>query len=102
MIPDTDDLDTFQDVFGFRPPAEPLLKHVFKNDAAEPLTTIQSRDLPDELSIVDPDLLAAMKIRSIPERDRVQSQGRISLTGIERRALRSLSQSFVKSSPAGN
>lgn len=74
MIPDTDDLDTFHDVFGFRPPAEPLRGHVFTDDAAEPLTAFWSWDLPEEMRIVDPDLLAAMKIRSIPDRDREQKR----------------------------
>lgn len=74
VIPDTDDLDTFHDVFGFRPPAEPLLTHVLTDDAAEPLTTFRSWNLPEEMRVVDPDLLAAMKIRSIPDRDRDQKR----------------------------
>lgn len=74
MIPDTDDLDAFHEAFGFRPPSEPLLAHVFTDDAAEPLTSVRSWDLPEEMRIVDPDLLAAMKIRSIPDRDRDQKR----------------------------
>lgn len=74
MIPSTDDLDTFHDVFGFRPPAEPLLVHVFTDGAAEQLTSVRSWDLPEEMGIVDPDLLAAMKIRSIPDRKRDQKR----------------------------
>jgi hypothetical protein len=74
MIPDTDDLDTFHEVFGFRPPAEPLLSHVFTGDAAEPLTTFRDWDIPADMRIVDPDLLAAMKIRSIPDRNRDQKR----------------------------
>ena len=74
VIPDTDDLDAFQDVFGFRPPAEPLLEHVFTDDAADPLTTVREWDVPADVRIVDPDLLAAMKIRSIPDRDRDQKR----------------------------
>lgn len=68
------DLDTFHEVFGFRPPAEPLLRHVFADDAAQPLTQFRSWDVPDALRVVDPDLLAAMKIRSIPDRDRGQKR----------------------------
>lgn len=74
VIPDTDDLDTFHDVLGFRPPSEPLLGHVFANDAAAPLTSIQSWNLPDNILIVDADLLASMKIRSIPDRNREQKR----------------------------
>jgi len=74
MIPDTDDLDMFQNVFGFRPPAEPLLSHVFTDDAAEPLTSVREWEVPEAMQIVDPDLLAAMKIRSIPDRDRDQKR----------------------------
>lgn len=74
VIPDTDELDTFHDVFGFRPPSDPLLGHVFTDGAAAPLTTARSWDLPEEMLIVNPDLLAAMKIRSIPDRDRNQKR----------------------------
>ena len=74
VIPDTDDLDAFQDVFGFRPPAEPLLAHVFTDDAADPLTTVREWDVPADVQIADPALLAAMKIRSIPDRDRDQKR----------------------------
>ena len=74
MIPDTDGLETFEEVFGFRPPAEPLLVHVFMDDAAQPLSSIRTWDVSNEISVVDDDLLAAMKIRSIPDRDREQKQ----------------------------
>jgi hypothetical protein len=74
MIPDTEDLDTFHEVFGFRPPSEPLLAHVFTDDAAQPLTSFRSWDVPEEVGVVDADLLAAIKIRSIPDRDRDQKR----------------------------
>ncbi|PSP66676.1 hypothetical protein BRC85_09385 [Halobacteriales archaeon QS_1_69_70] len=74
LIPDTQDLDTFHEVFGFRPPAEPLLAHVFTDDAAQPLTTFRSWDVPEEFGVVDADLLAAMKIRWIPDRDMDQKR----------------------------
>lgn len=74
MIPDTDDLDAFHEAFGFRPPAELLLGDVFTDGAAEPLTSFRSWDLPEEMRIVDPDPLAAMKVRSIPDRNRDQKR----------------------------
>ena len=74
MIPDTDDLDTFHDVFGFRPPAEPLLSPVFTDDAAEPLTAFHEWNIPADMQIVEPDLLATMKVRSIPDRNRDQKR----------------------------
>jgi hypothetical protein len=37
IIPDTTILDTFEDVFGFRPPVEPLLAPVFSNEEGETL-----------------------------------------------------------------
>lgn len=74
VIPDTDDLDRFHEVFGFRPPAEPLLRHVFADDAAQPLTEFRSWDVRDAVRIADADLLAAMKVRSIPDRDRGQKR----------------------------
>jgi hypothetical protein len=74
VIPDTEDLEAFHDVFGFRPPAEPLLTPVFTDDAAQPLTTFRSWDVSEEVGVVDADLLAAMKIRSIPDREREQKR----------------------------
>ncbi len=53
MIPDTDELATSHAVFGFRPPAEPLLTHVFTDGAAQPLTRFQSWDIPAEVQVVD-------------------------------------------------
>lgn len=70
IIPDTEELDTFEEEFGFRPPEEPLLRHAFENGAAEPLSSHRSWDLPEETLIADPDLLGAMKIRSAPLRDK--------------------------------
>lgn len=74
MIPDTGELEAFHDVFNFRPPAEPLLEHVFTGDGGEPLSRFQSWDVPAEMQVVDPDLLAAMKVRSIPDRGRTQKR----------------------------
>lgn len=74
VIPDTDDLDLFHEVFGFRPPAEPLLANAFTENAAQPLTQFRSWDIPVAISVVDADLLAAMKIRSIPDRNKDQKR----------------------------
>jgi len=70
MMPDTTDLDTFRTVFGFKPPAEPLLAPVFDKHKGEPLSEYVSWSPPEEKLIVPPDLLAAMKIRSLPDRDK--------------------------------
>lgn len=70
VIPDTADLDVFRDVFGFKPPAEPLLKPVFEEDIGDPLSDYVSWPVPEGKKIVPPELLAAMKIRSLPDRDK--------------------------------
>jgi hypothetical protein len=70
LIPDTTELAEFNDAFGFTPPAEPLLRPVFENDAGEPLQQYVSWSVPDAVQIVPPELLAAMKIRSLPDRDK--------------------------------
>jgi len=74
IIPDTDDLDTFHEALGFRPPAEPLLQHAFADDAAAPLAAYHDWDIPDTVHIADADLVAAMKIRSILDRDETQKR----------------------------
>lgn len=70
VIPDTTDLEVFRDVFGFTPPAEPLLTPAFEDDEGEPLAAYVSWSPPGETFIVSPELLAAMKIRSLPDRDK--------------------------------
>jgi len=70
VIPDTTELETFRDAFGFKPPAEPLLGPVFEEDKGEPLTEYVSWSVPADKLIVSPELLAAMKIRSLPDRDK--------------------------------
>lgn len=69
ILPDTTDLDEFEEAFGFRPPAEPLLKRVFENERAEPLSQHVDWHPPDSTRIVEPALLAAMKTKSLPDRD---------------------------------
>lgn len=70
VIPDTAKLDTFRDVFGFKPPAEPLLAPAFEENDSEPLSEYVSWSPVAEKRIVPPELLAAMKIRSLPDRDK--------------------------------
>lgn len=74
VIPNTTDLDAFADTFGFRPPAEPLLRHAFDDDAVTSLAAHRPWDIPDRMQVADADLVAAMKIRSIPDRDKEQKQ----------------------------
>lgn len=70
VIPSTDSLDPFQEVFGFRPPAEPLLQPVFEDDHAENLDEYVDWDVPSGVAIVPRPILAAMKIRSYPDREK--------------------------------
>jgi hypothetical protein len=69
IIPDTSELDSFEDAFGFRPPSEPLLKKAFDGNC-EPLSGYVDWRVSDSVKIAEPSLLAAMKIRSAPERDK--------------------------------
>jgi len=68
VIPDTTELDAFESAFGFRPPAEPLLADAFAGRAT-PLCDHVSWSVPESALLVDPELLAAMKVRSLPDRD---------------------------------
>ncbi|CCQ33124.1 hypothetical protein HTIA_0986 [Halorhabdus tiamatea SARL4B] len=70
VIPDTTELEEFRDVFGFKPPAEPLLAPVFEAGKGESLAEYVSWSPPAEALIVLPELLSAMKIRSLPDRDK--------------------------------
>lgn len=70
IIPDTTALDSFREVFGFRPPAEPLLGPVFSGDGGEPLDEYVSWDAPATALIAPPSALAAMKLRAFPDRDK--------------------------------
>ncbi|WP_254544651.1 nucleotidyl transferase AbiEii/AbiGii toxin family protein [Halomarina pelagica] len=70
IIPDTTALDAFHDVFGFRPPAEPLLEPAFTARRAEALNDYVSWDAPTAVLIAAPELLAAMKVRAFPQRDK--------------------------------
>lgn len=70
VIPDTEELEDFKEAFGFKPPSEPLLQPVFKQDLGEPLSQYVSWPVSDDARIVPPELLAAMKVRSLPDRDK--------------------------------
>jgi len=70
VIPDTTELDSFRERYGFTPPAETLLKPVFEQGVGVPLSEYVSWDAPADVFIVAPELLAAMKIRSLPDRDK--------------------------------
>nr|WP_256532342.1 nucleotidyl transferase AbiEii/AbiGii toxin family protein [Halovivax cerinus] len=70
IIPDTTELDEFRNAYGFKPPAEPLLKPVFDADTGGQLAEHVSWSPSAGTLIVSPELLAAMKIRSLPDRDK--------------------------------
>lgn len=70
VLPDTTALDAFSEAFGFRPPAEPLLEPAFTAGRAESLDDYVSWDASDGTLIAAPELLAAMKIRAMPRRDK--------------------------------
>lgn len=70
VIPDTIALDTFQDAFGFRPPAEPLLAPVFTDEDGEPLDEYAPWSAPASAAVAPAASLAAMKIRAFPQRDK--------------------------------
>jgi hypothetical protein len=74
IIPDTTALDEFQDAFGFRPPAEPLLAPVFRDGEGDALDKYVSWPAPEAALIAPAASLAAMKIRAFPERDKSHKQ----------------------------
>ncbi len=70
IIPDTEKLDVFKEAFGFEPPSEPLLKLAIEKGKSEPFKKYVDRSGSISSTICNPELLAAMKIRSIPMRDK--------------------------------
>jgi len=70
VLPSTAELDALEEAFGFRPPAEPLLDTVFTDDGYEPLDEFVEWDTPAAVRLVPRALLAAMKVRAFPERDK--------------------------------
>lgn len=69
LLAPTPELDPFEEAFGFRPPDEPLLAEVFDGEAAESLSDYIPA-VPEEVKIASAPLLAAMKVRALPERDK--------------------------------
>jgi hypothetical protein len=74
IIPDTNKLQQFKNAFGFKPPSEKLLKPVFTENKSQPLSEYVSWSPTSGKQIVTPELLAAMKIRSIPHREKTHKQ----------------------------
>lgn len=70
IISDTTALDTFDDTFGFRPPAEPLLAPVFADGEGDALDEYVSWTAPKAARIAPAVAVAAMKVRAFPERDK--------------------------------
>lgn len=70
VLPSTEELDAFEETFGFRPPAEPLLDAVFTDGDYEVLDEFVDWDAPAEVRLAPRALLAAMKVRAFPERDK--------------------------------
>ena len=70
ILPSTAELDSFQDAFGFRPPAEPLLQLMFNDGEYERLEDFVEWDIPSDVLLVPRSILAAMKIRAYPRRDK--------------------------------
>lgn len=70
VLPDTTELDAFEEAFGFRPPAEPLLEPVFMDGTGEPLDEHVEWGVPEEVQIAPAATLAAMKVRALPDRDK--------------------------------
>lgn len=74
LLPDRREPENFEKAFGFRPPAEPLLQPVFEGDAGEPLTDHVGFEVAEDVLIADVPVLAAMKARSTPDRDKNQKR----------------------------
>lgn len=70
VLPSTTELDAFTETFGFRPPADPLLSPVFTGDQSEELDDFVAWDAPTDVRLVPRPILAAMKVRAFPERDK--------------------------------
>ncbi|KXB05655.1 hypothetical protein AKJ50_00315 [candidate division MSBL1 archaeon SCGC-AAA382A13] len=70
VLPDSEKLKNFEKAFGFHPPAEPLLEYVFEKKRAKALKNYVPWSLPDSIYIPNPEVLAAMKIRSFPDREK--------------------------------
>lgn len=74
LLPDRREPENFEEAFGFRPPAEPLLQPVFEGEAGQPLDNHVEFDVSDEVLLADVPVLVAMKVRSTPDRDKNQKR----------------------------
>lgn len=70
ILPSTTELDAFAEAFGFQPPADPLLTPVFTDDQSAKLDEFVAWDAPADVRLVPRPVLAAMKVRAFPERDK--------------------------------
>lgn len=70
LLPDTSDLDNFKEAFGFQPPAETMLRHVFNGKHSLPLKKEVDWDISKEVSLPTPELLGAIKVKSLPDREK--------------------------------
>lgn len=70
VLPSTTELGAFAETFGFRPPADPLLTSVFTDNESAELDEFVAWDAPTDVRLVPRPILAAMKIRAFPERDK--------------------------------
>lgn len=70
ILPSTDDLDAFDEAFGFQPPSDQLLEPVFTGGEFETLNSFVEWEAPTEVRLVPRAILAAMKVRAFPERDK--------------------------------
>ena len=69
VIPDTTELTSFREQYGFTPPAEPLLQPVFEHGEGVSVSKFTSWDVPADVVIPVSEILAAMKVRSLPDRE---------------------------------
>lgn len=69
VLPSTDELDAFEEAFGFRPPSDPLLESVFEDEQAAVLNDHVPWEAPEDVGLVTRPILAAMKVRAFPDRD---------------------------------
>lgn len=70
VLPSTEDLDAFEEAFGFRPPADPPLEPVFTDGDFQVLDEFVEWDAPEEVRLAPRAILGAMKVRAFPDRDR--------------------------------
>lgn len=70
VLPSTENLDAFEETFGFRPPAEPLLEPVFTDREFQILNEFVEWDAPEDVRLAPRAILAAMKVRAFPDRDK--------------------------------